>query len=129
MKTPTQTLADRAADVEAGRKPYAISFPQEEDHTKQEFRDAADINNIMDRFGPAAPQREVVYTSRDFDLDFQTGLDSLAQAKRVYRRLPAELKKDFPTWQAVLHGITTGELALKIGEQPEPPAPLPPTAP
>lgn len=134
IRTPAEALAERHAQqqlrqmaIDAGEPlnpadhPYGLACPPEEDQTRQEFAQAADINNILHRTTLAnIPQRQVIYTERDFDMDLQEGLNAVASAKRVYQRLPADLRKDFPTWQTVLAAINSGELRIKIGDQPIP---------
>lgn len=142
MRTPAQVLQERAEQQQLRQlaldnneplnpadHPYGLACPPEEDQTRQEFAAAADINNIFDRYTiTQIPQRQVIYTERDFDMDLAEGLNAVATAKRIYARMPTDLRKDYPNWQTLMHAMNNGEARLKIGERPQPtptPAPTP----
>lgn len=106
-----RSQADDDQDVwsdEAG-----ISFVDDPGQTRQEFAHEADINYIMSRYG-AAPMRTATledFKEVDLDLTLMDAYDTLDQAKMFFIKAPDVLKERFPTWQAMLTGMASGELA------------------
>lgn len=78
--------------------------------TRQEFRDDADINNILNRMGVNAPQRPLKYGEEiDYTLDLQTALEALDAVKVAEFDVPPELRNRYPTWREVLNGVESGQ--------------------
>lgn len=88
------------------------------DVTRQEFKDEADINILLSRFGVngLGQQRQVMYGDFDYDTDLQTALNAMEQAQRGYERLPADMKKKYPDWQSVILALADGEKIDEIRE-------------
>lgn len=98
---------DGKGDAESDRT--ALDFSNEEPITRQEFRDEADLNILLDRFGVNS-QREPTYGATvDDSLDLQQALSAIQQARRIDALVPPELRTQFPDWKAVLNGTETGE--------------------
>lgn len=94
------------------------------DMARQEYKDEADVNVILARFGIHAPQKQTTFGEVDYTIDLQTAFGAIEAAKQAHARLPEDLRKDYPTWQTLLNAIERGEITVKEG-QPEPPAPEP----
>lgn len=102
-----------------------------EDTARQEFKNEADVNVMLSRFGVIPPLKPLQWGVVDYEIDLQTALGAIEQAKRAHARLPATVKADYPSWQSLLNAIEAGELNLKEGDRPtDPPAtPAPPVSP
>lgn len=78
--------------------------------TRQEMRDEADINNILNRYGVTAPQRELRYGEEiDYTLDLQTALGALDAAERANFNVPEELRQKYPSWRDLLNAVESGQ--------------------
>lgn len=98
----------------------AISFDGVEDMARQEFRDEADINIILKKFGATAPQRPLVFGEADYDMDLQTAMLAIDAAKDIHLHLGPALQEKYPTWQDVLNGVATGQLRIDLrNEEPK----------
>lgn len=124
MNRALRTQADGAQDEYSDKA--SIDFADAIDTARQEFKDDADVNKLLAKFGVNAPQRQVTFGEVDYTLDLQDAFDAIKQAKAAYNRLPDEIKKDYPSWQTLLNGINTGLIHIKNEEPPaEPAAPTP----
>lgn len=93
----------------------ALDCGDSQDMTRQEFKDDADTNKLLNRFGVGLPQRQAEYGQEiNFDLDLQTALDTMNKARLAYRELPAEIRKQYPSWQRIVAAINSGTLTLDI---------------
>lgn len=92
----------------------AIDFTDDPGKTRQEFKDEADTNILLKRFGVGIPQKQVTYGETDFNIDLQTALEAVAIAKKAYKDLPADLRKQYPSWQTLLNHIESGKLTLDL---------------
>lgn len=101
----------------------AIDTTGWEDVARQEFKIEADVNEMLKRFGVISNQRPIQSGEIDYTIDLQQALEAVREAKRVWERMPAAVKADFPTWQSLLNGANSGELALSLEPEPEPPPP------
>lgn len=101
----------------------ALVFPVEEDRARQEFGKDADINVMLKRFGISgfAPRGVAQWGQEiDYDLDLQQALDGVAAAQAAHRKMSAELRERFPTWQSLLNALVSGEFKLELNKEPEP---------
>lgn len=118
-----QQLYSRDADLDCQ------ASPDGESTTRQEMKDEADINKMLSRFGVGAfQQRQATYGMVDFDVDLQTALHAIQEAKKAYSRMPEGLKDRYPTWQSVLNAVEDGSLTFDM-TQPEPETITPKTPP
>lgn len=82
--------------------------------TRQEFGADADVNIFLKRYGvtPGVPFQggEV-----DYDLTLQDAHLLVRSSKEAFRRLPGEVRKQFPTWEALFDAATAGRVAVKDG--------------
>lgn len=97
-----------------------IACTPEEDRTRQEFKQEADINDLLRRFGIGVPQKQTVFAEVDFQLDLQSAYQAVADVKEGWDRLPPHIKQKYPTWEAISDALTTGKLVNTGGELTEP---------
>lgn len=87
-----------------------LDFTDVEPITRQEFKDEADLNILLARYGVAQPTRPMKYGEEiDYTLDLQTALASLEAARRAHFNVPDELRAKYPDWQSVLNGAESGQ--------------------
>lgn len=121
-------LSDATATIPKGPKDV-------EDVTRQEFRDEADINVLLKRYGVGSgpPLRDPIYGEVDYDLDLMGAYTAVRQAREAFQRLPQDVREAYPSWDQLLAGIgagavivdETGTAQLKV----ETPAETPPANP
>lgn len=95
-----------------------ISFVGTEDRTRQEFRDEADLNILLKRFGVGNNQRPLTFGEVDYTIDFQQALSAINDARDAWRKLPPAVRDRYPTWRDLLNATESGSLDL---EPPPPP--------
>lgn len=101
MRSQTDGMGDFWSDA------TGIDFSNTEILTRQEYKDEADLNILLSRFGVNTPMREMSWGAEiDDRIDLQTALQAIDEAKRI--EVPPELRTRFPTWQAVLNGAESG---------------------
>lgn len=82
------------------------------DLARQEFRDDADVNKILARYGiDGARQRPVVFGERDTDMELSRAISMLKHAEATWHQMPPEIKQRFKTPDALVKAADTGELA------------------
>lgn len=78
--------------------------------TRQEFKEEADINFILNRYGVnAAVRTDGQYREIDYNLDLQQALAAIQSARVATTHVPEELRDKYPNWVAVLNGAETGQ--------------------
>lgn len=88
--------------------------------TRQEDKQDADINHLLQRFGVGLPVRQPEYGQTiDYNLDLQTAMDAVEQAKQAWQGLPDNLRKKYPRWQDLLNAVESGNLKLINENDPE----------
>lgn len=93
------------------------------DTARQEFKDEADINYMLSRFGITQPRGTPTFGEWDDSIDLQSAIESVREARRGYRTLPEELRNKFGTMEEMLTAIDNGSLVIKDEPAPsEPPA-------
>lgn len=88
------------------------------DMARQEFKDEADINYILSRYGISAPRGAPTYGEWDDTLDLQVALESVRDARYAYYQLPPELRDKFPRMEDMLTALENGSLVIKDGPEP-----------
>lgn len=101
----------------------ALDFTGEKDYARQEFKDDADVNILLKRFGVGVPLKQVNYGEQDFNIDLQQALTAVNIAREAYKSLPEGLKAKYPTWQKLLNHIESGNLKIDLTPQEETPRP------
>lgn len=76
--------------------------------TRQEFKDEADINIILKRFGVQSGPMGT-YGEVDYTIDLQQALAAIASANQAHFNVPPELQGKYRTWRDVLNAAETGE--------------------
>lgn len=104
----------------------ASNRPDNKDRTRQEFKDEADINYMLSRFGVTQPRGTPTYGEWDDTIDLQQAITSVREARAGYRGLPPELQRKFGTMEEFLRAIDNGSLVIKDEEIPVTPAPATP---
>lgn len=85
-------------------------FDPEEDKTRQEFKDDADLNILLRRFGLETLVRtDGKFTEVDYNMDLQQAFAAIAAAKHVLPNVPPELRGKYKSWQDVLNATESGE--------------------
>lgn len=95
-------------------KSTAIDCTGSPGRTRQEFKNEADINIMLARFGVNHQQRTLTFGQQDFTIDLQQGLASIEQTKRVYARMSPEIKELYPTYEKFIVGMESGQVALDL---------------
>lgn len=94
-----------------------------EDTARQEFKSEADINVMLAKFGVMTPQRPLQFGEIDYTIDLQQAIEAVAEAKRVWERMPDDVKAAYPSWESLLNAAISGELRIHLEAEPEPPPP------
>lgn len=125
----------------------SLTFPENSEHTRQEFKDECDINNIMRQYevtGEIFHLNEVAPQYLDCDgNDFRSAMDYVASAFSMFEELPSSIRSRFDNDPAEFldfcsqeknrpeladMGLLSSE-ALERFNNPPAPAPVPPVAP
>lgn len=78
--------------------------------TRGEFKDDADINRLLARFGVNQQVRQDPrFTEVDYNLDLQQAYAALDAASRAQLQVPEELRSKYPDWLTILNGAESGE--------------------
>jgi hypothetical protein len=85
----------------------------DEDMTRQEFKDEADINKVMARHGILP--RPVQYGEWNFDEDLTSSVQARQEVDEAYSALPAEVRSLYPDMGSVWAAIASGALKMAAG--------------
>lgn len=114
-----KAIRSQADDLQNEYSASTASDPTDwDDVARQEFKVEADVNEMLKRFGVVSNQRPIESGEIDYTIDLQQAIAAVTEAKAVWQRMPAEIKADFPTWQALLNAANTGDLKLRFEEKP-----------
>lgn len=114
MKPAIRTQVDEEQDFYSLAAGIHFTGPESRDVARQEFKEEADVNQILARYGVNAPQRQAVFGETDFTLDLQQAFGAIDAAKSAHHKLPPNLKEKYPTWQSVLNAIESGQLRIDL---------------
>lgn len=113
MNAPERTQVETDAEREYfGQLTLIDCQAAKDDKTRQEFKQEADINTLMSKFGALPPTR-LPGGEWDFDLDLQTAFEAVRIVRDGFRRLPQEVRDLYPTPQALVDAILRGEVIHK----------------
>lgn len=98
----------------------ASHSPTNRDTARQEFKQEADINYLLSRFGITQPRGAPTYGIWDDTIDLQQALQAVRDARAGYNELPANLRAKFTSMEELLRAVENGSLVLKDEEAPEP---------
>ncbi|AXH73662.1 MAG: internal scaffolding protein [Microviridae sp.] len=79
---------------------------------RQEFKDDADINVLLRRFGAVPPQGPLKFGEFDFSLTLLEGIEAAREAARAFAELPKDVRERYRDWPSVLAAIDRGELSF-----------------
>lgn len=94
----------------------ALDLSDEVDMTRQEYRDEADINVMLHRYGVNTPTRPPNYGEVDYTMDLQQAMIAVENAKIAHRQLPVELRQKYPTWREMLNATESGRLRMDLDQ-------------
>lgn len=109
MHPPTKDQADLGQD---NVTLDASDRPGNKDMARQEFKDEADINYMLSRFGVTAPRGTPTYGEWDEAIDLQTALIAVEEAKYAFGRLPKPLRDKFDNMADLLRAVDNGSLVI-----------------
>lgn len=92
----------------------SVLCSDEEDMTRQEFKDDADVNVLISRHGGMV--RPVVYGEHNFDEDLTGQMQSRSIFQFWYDSAPAEVREQYPDLGSFLAAFAAG--AFKTGMEP-----------
>lgn len=97
-QTPSDVITDIIGPYSKKLK-VSIDFDPDDDLTQQEFKDEADINNIMARYMKTGQidfvnKHEPQYGDVSA-VDFQTAMETVAQGKSMFADLPSAIRERF----------------------------------
>lgn len=108
MLPPRRSHSTYLDSLESDSLAGAIQCSPDEDMARQEFKQEADINFLLRKYG-VVPQRPVSYGEVDFDLDFQQARLAMREVSEGYARLSPEVRERYPSLEALLAAIANGE--------------------
>lgn len=117
MHPPTKDQADIGIEDQILDASHSTT---NKDVARQEFKDEADINYMLSRFGITQPKGAPSYGTWDDSIDLQTAIQSVRESRAAYNELPEVLRNKFPSMEAMLTAIDNGSLVLKDEQAPEP---------
>lgn len=111
---PSRTQDDGLGDIVSEMTAHT---PTGEHLTRQEFKDDADINILLARFGVDQQMRQPAYGQTiDYSIDLQTAMGAISDAQRVAANVPEELRQKYPTWREILNASETGQYQHDLNE-------------
>lgn len=110
-KPMERTQIDGAQSLYSDAAALTFEGPDATDITRQEFKDEADVNQIMARFGFNLPTvGPANFAEVDWSTDLQAAFEAKANLQDAYDRLPAALKAKYPGWVVLLQAMARGEV-------------------
>lgn len=104
--------------TDIGRDNPTIDCSGDKDMARQEFKDEADINYMLSKFGITQPRGTPTYGEWDDTIDLQSALQSVSDAREAFKDLPVELRNKFPRMEDLLTALENGSLVIKNEEAP-----------
>ena len=93
------------------------------DRTRQEYKEEADINYILNRFG-VIPRDAVYGHEIDYDIDLQRAIENVQDVRLGYDRLPEHIKMKYPSWINFTEALERGEITRDLFNPPADDKPL-----
>ena len=111
---PVRSQADTLGDQISAETAFDTGT---ESFTRQEFKDEADLNILLGRFGVNQQVRQDPrFMEIDYNLDLQSALAAVDAARRANYDVPQELRAKYPDWRTVLNGAESGEYQKDLQE-------------
>lgn len=96
------------------------------DMARQEYKNEADINYMLSRFGVTQPRGAPTYGEWDDTQDLQSSIESVREAKAGFMTLPKELRDKFDSMEGFLKAVDNGSLKITDKDAPSEAATAPP---
>lgn len=94
--------------------------PEAKSETRQEFKDEADINNILKKFGVDAFTHDSrFFVETNYHLDLQQLIGAAADVQEAHAKLPDDLRQLFPSVEAMLAAARNGDLRTALDQRAE----------
>lgn len=131
MHPPTKDQADIGVEdqtLDASEGADQPNGTNNKDMARQEFKNEADINYMLSRFGVTQPRGAPTYGTWDDTIDLQIALQSVSDAREAYKLLPEDLQQKFTRMEDLLEAMENGSLVIKNEAAPSevPAVPAPP---
>lgn len=111
--TQTQTASDEERDARS--LATGIVFNQDDDIVRQEYKQEADINYLLNRYQGQLPEerRPLRFGEQlDFDMDLLQAFEAIANARASYDQLPLKVRKAYPSITDLMEAVERGEVSL-----------------
>lgn len=110
-----RSQADKNGDYYSWETAYDTGT---ESLVRPEFGREADINFILENHGVMLANRPIQSADADVDytMDLQQAMMATEMADNAHRKIPAELKQKYPTYQSWLNAINSGEYMADLQE-------------
>lgn len=109
MRTQTDGLGRQYS------KRGGLDCSQSKDMARQEFKQEADINVMLSRFGVNQQQRTTVqFGEADYTVDLQQAMHSINETQRAYARMDPAIRKIYPNYQKFVQGVMAGAVSKDL---------------
>lgn len=123
MHPPTKDQTDIGVEdqtLDASEGADQPNGTDNKDMARQEFKNEADINYMLSRFGITQPRGTPTYGEWDDSIDLQSAIQAVAEAREGFSTLPKEMTDKFKSMEEMLKALENGSLVLEQGDVPEP---------
>lgn len=124
MIPPTKDQADIGVENETIDCSDGADIPGKDEPNKdlarQEFKQEADINYMLSRFGITQPREAPAYGEWDDSISLQSALQAVAEAREGFNTLPEDMRRKFNNMEELLTAVQAGKLVIEDGEAPAP---------
>ena len=101
---------------------------ENEDTARQEYKQDADINTMLTKFGIIPKAGTPIYGEWDDTLELQVALMATREAQNAWKDLPEDLKQRFGNMETLLAAVENGQLTIVNKEAPTEPTTTPTAA-
>lgn len=114
---PVKHVRSQADDYQDEISDLTAIDTGDESLTRQEFKDEADLNILLGRFGVDGLQhRQPQFGEIDYNMDLQQALAARDAVSRANFRVPEELREKYPDGHAVLAGVESGQYQKDLAQ-------------
>lgn len=87
--------------------------------TRQEFREEADVNHLLRRYGvhAVAQARPPHFGEVNWDMDLHSAHIAVERAAQAFTNLPADLREKYVDTRGLLNAMNSGQLADDLRER------------
>lgn len=112
----TRTQSDNLGDKVSADT--GLACPPDEDNTRQEFAEEADINVLLRKYGVVPPQRPATFGTMDFDLDLQLAYEAVREADAAIAMLPVYVLEQLGGLEAAREAFYAGRITPDAFKEP-----------